>query len=42
MDAPAKYKYLIEAVSNCIRGFKNGELKSPYALDEIPFETLLP
>jgi hypothetical protein len=29
-EAPAKYKYLIEAVSNCIKAFKNGENSSPY------------
>lgn len=40
-DAPPKYKYLIEAVSNCIRAFKNGEKRSPFQLDDVAHESLL-
>lgn len=29
-DGPVKYKYLFEAVSNCIRAYKNGDLVSPF------------
>lgn len=40
-DAPPKYKYLIEAVSNCIRAYKSGGDRTPYQLDDIQFEGLL-
>lgn len=40
-DATPKYKFLIEAVSNCIRAFSNGEKRSPYQLDDANFEALL-
>jgi hypothetical protein len=29
-DGIPKYKYLFDAVSNCIRAYKNGDKKSPY------------
>jgi hypothetical protein len=29
-EASPKYKYLIESVSNLIRAFKSGEVRSPY------------
>lgn len=40
-EATPKYKYLFEAVSNLIRSFKNGDLRSPYQTDDLPFEAIL-
>jgi hypothetical protein len=40
-DAIPKYKYLLEAVSNCIRAFKNGEVRSYHSTDDVAFESLL-
>lgn len=40
-DAAPKYKYLLEAVNNCMKAFKNGETRSPYQTDDVAFESLL-
>lgn len=37
-ETAPKYKYLIETVSNCVRGLKVGVTRSPYALDDINYE----
>jgi len=29
-DGTPKYKYMFEAVANCIRAYKVGEVKSPF------------
>lgn len=39
-DGVPKYKYLFEAVSNCIRAFKIGGSRSPYQTDSCHFEGL--
>ena len=33
-EAPPKYKFLIEAVSNCIRSFRNNSERTPYMIDD--------
>jgi len=40
-DGIPKYKYLFDAVSNCIRAYKNGDKKSPYQTDDVEFAGLL-
>lgn len=39
-DANPKYKYLFETVSNVIRSLKMGPVRTPYQLDELPYEIL--
>ena len=40
IDAHPKYKYLIEAVNNLIRAYKNIE-KSPFQTDDVQFNHFL-
>ncbi|CDW78729.1 UNKNOWN [Stylonychia lemnae] len=41
-EANPKYKYLIEAVSNCIRSFRNNSDRTPYQIDDIQPWELMP
>jgi hypothetical protein len=40
-DGTPKYKYMFEAVANCVKAFKNGENKSFYQTDQVNFGGLI-
>jgi hypothetical protein len=39
-EAPPRYKFLLETMSNLIRSCKFGPNKTPYQLDDLNYDTL--
>lgn len=40
-DGTPKYKYMFETVSNLVRAWRNGEARSPYLTEAVPFPGLV-